>query len=130
MQGFGGVGGTAPPSPYGPSATVPPRPDNIHIFRRCLRAELNRLSPQAPRKHRKKGRMGFSPCGRWNMKNEILEEVWRNRDAFARKYNYDLDAMVSALQEMERRHPEKVVDRRDVATRERNRRLPRGTSEL
>ena len=65
MQGFGGAGGTAPPSPYGPSATVPPRPDNIHIFRRCLRAELNRLSPQAPRKHRKKGRMGFSPCGRY-----------------------------------------------------------------
>jgi len=46
------------------------------------------------------------------MKNEILEEVWRCRDAFANKYNHDLDAMVAALQEMERNHPEKVVDRR------------------
>jgi len=64
------------------------------------------------------------------MKNEILEEVWRNRDAFARKHNYDLDAMVSALQETERRHPEKVVDRRDVAARERNRNRPAGTSDV
>ena len=46
------------------------------------------------------------------MKNEILEEVWRNRDAFARKYNYDLDAMVAALQEMEQRPLGKLVDRR------------------
>jgi len=53
------------------------------------------------------------------MKNEILEEVWRNRDAFANKYNYDLDAMVAALQEMERDHPERVVDRRDPTTRQR-----------
>jgi hypothetical protein len=48
------------------------------------------------------------------MKNEILEEVWRNRDAFARKYDYDLDAMVLALQSLERDHPEKLVDRRDL----------------
>jgi hypothetical protein len=46
------------------------------------------------------------------MKNEILEEVWRNRDEFARKHNYDLDAMVSALQEMERHPLSEVVDRR------------------
>ena len=48
------------------------------------------------------------------MKSEILEEVWRNRDAFASKYNYDLDAMVAALQEMERHHAEKVIDRTDL----------------
>jgi hypothetical protein len=36
-------------------------------------------------------------------KNEILEEVWRNRDEFAREYNNDLDAMVATLQEMEKR---------------------------
>jgi len=35
------------------------------------------------------------------MKNEILEEVWRNRDEFARQHGYDIDAMVVALQEME-----------------------------
>ena len=28
------------------------------------------------------------------MKNEILQEVWRNRDEFAREHNYDIDAMV------------------------------------
>ena len=46
------------------------------------------------------------------MKNEILEEVWRNRDEFAREYNNDLDAMVAALQEMEKHSPNKIVDRR------------------
>ena len=45
-------------------------------------------------------------------KNEILEEVWRNRDEFAREHNYDLDAMVAALQEMEKPPLTKVVDRR------------------
>lgn len=63
------------------------------------------------------------------MKNEILEEVWRNRDAFARKYGYDLDAMVSALQEMERDHPDKVVDRRDRTARQRPSDRPMETSE-
>jgi hypothetical protein len=38
------------------------------------------------------------------MKNEIMEEVWRNRDAFAKKYRYDINAMVSAIQEM-KQHP-------------------------
>jgi len=45
-------------------------------------------------------------------KNEILEEVWRNRDEFAREHNYDLDAMVAALQEMEKHPLTKVVDLR------------------
>ena len=46
------------------------------------------------------------------MTNEILNEVWRNRDAFARKHGYDIDAMVATLQEMERTEPlSRVVDR-------------------
>ena len=45
-------------------------------------------------------------------KNEILEEVWRNRDEFAKEHNYDLDAMVAALQKMEKHPLSKVVDRR------------------
>ena len=45
-------------------------------------------------------------------KNEILEEVWRNRDEFAREHNYDVSAMVAALQEMEKRSRGKIVDRR------------------
>lgn len=36
------------------------------------------------------------------MKNEILLEVWRNRDEFARRCNYELDLMVKALRRMER----------------------------
>ena len=35
------------------------------------------------------------------MKDEILTEVWKNRDEFAKRHNYDLDAMVKDLQEME-----------------------------
>jgi hypothetical protein len=46
------------------------------------------------------------------MKNELLEEVWRNRDEFARKWKYDIDAMVAALQEMERHPHGRLVDRR------------------
>jgi hypothetical protein len=51
-------------------------------------------------------------------KNEILEEVWRNRDEFAREHNYDLDAMVAALQEMEKHPLSRIVDRRPNAPRQ------------
>jgi len=44
-------------------------------------------------------------------KNETLEEAWCNRDEFAREHNYDLDAMVAVLQEMEKHPLNKVVDR-------------------
>ncbi len=36
------------------------------------------------------------------MKNEILEEVWRNRDAFAKRCNYDLGRMMKELKKVER----------------------------
>jgi hypothetical protein len=45
------------------------------------------------------------------MDNEILEEVWKNREEFARRYNHDLDAIVAALREMERHPLTKVVSR-------------------
>jgi hypothetical protein len=45
------------------------------------------------------------------MKNDILLEVWRNRDEFAKRYNYDLDLMVEALQKLERRSKNPLVDR-------------------
>jgi hypothetical protein len=51
------------------------------------------------------------------MRNEILDEVWRSRDAFARRHNYDLDAMVAELREMERRPLTHIVDRSEPATR-------------
>ena len=52
------------------------------------------------------------------MRNAILEAVWRNRDEFAREQNCDLDAMVAALQEMEKHPLSKVVDRRPNASEE------------
>ena len=49
------------------------------------------------------------------MKNEIMEEVWRNRDEFARQHNHDIDAMVAALRDMERKPLSQIVDRRRKA---------------
>lgn len=49
------------------------------------------------------------------MKNEILLEVWQNRDEFARRHHYNLDAMVAELQEMERHPWSTVVDRGESA---------------
>jgi hypothetical protein len=45
------------------------------------------------------------------MKNEILLEVWRNRDDFAKQHNYDLKSMVKALQKSERICRNPLVDR-------------------
>ncbi len=36
------------------------------------------------------------------MKNEILEEVWHNRDAFAKRCNYDLGCMMEELRKVKR----------------------------
>ena len=47
------------------------------------------------------------------MKNEILQEVWRNRDDFAKEHNYDINAMVAALQKMEKQSLTRTVDRRN-----------------
>jgi len=45
------------------------------------------------------------------MKNEILLEVWRNRDEFAKRCNYDLDVMVKTLQKVERDAGNPLVDK-------------------
>ncbi|MCX5645343.1 MAG: hypothetical protein NTZ17_11805 [Phycisphaerae bacterium] len=45
------------------------------------------------------------------IENEILREVWRNRDAFAKRHRYNLDAMVEELRQMEPQSPNKLVDR-------------------
>ncbi len=49
------------------------------------------------------------------MKNDILEEVWRNRDEFAKQYNYNLNDMVSELQKLEQNPFSRLVDRRKLA---------------
>jgi len=45
-------------------------------------------------------------------KDEIIAEVWRNRDAYAKKYHYNLDEMVADLRTREKSHPDKIVDHR------------------
>ena len=49
------------------------------------------------------------------MKNDIIEEVWRNRDEFARQLNYNIDDMVAELQKSEQNPFSRLVDRRKLA---------------
>ena len=53
-------------------------------------------------------------------KDEIIAEVWRNRDAYAREHHHDLSEIVADLQKREREHPQRVVDRRARRTTESN----------
>jgi hypothetical protein len=55
------------------------------------------------------------------MKNEILLDVWHNRDEFAKRHNYDLDKMVETLQEMERTSQNPLVDRRKKPSKKKQR---------
>lgn len=45
--------------------------------------------------------------------DEIIAEVWHNRDAYAEKHHHSLAAMVADLQERQKRPSCKLVDRRD-----------------
>ncbi len=49
------------------------------------------------------------------MKNDIIEEVWRNRDEFAKQHNYNIDDMVAELQKSEQNPFSRLVDRRKSA---------------
>jgi len=44
------------------------------------------------------------------MKDEILEEVWRTKDALAAKYNYSVAAMFPDLREREKTSGRHYVD--------------------
>lgn len=45
-------------------------------------------------------------------KDEIITEVWRNRDAYTQARHNDLDAIVADLRKREKEHPQRVADRR------------------
>jgi hypothetical protein len=45
-------------------------------------------------------------------KDEIIAEVWRNRDAYAEKHHHNLDEMVKDLQKRQKTSRLKLVDRR------------------
>jgi hypothetical protein len=44
--------------------------------------------------------------------NEIVAEVWRNRDAYVAEHQHDLKKIVEDLRRWEKEHPSQVVDRR------------------
>ncbi len=56
------------------------------------------------------------------IEDEILKEVWRNRDAFAKRHGYNLDAMVEELRQMERQSRNKLVDRSGESAKKMRRR--------
>lgn len=45
-------------------------------------------------------------------RDEIIEEVWRNRDAYVEKHNYNLSEIVADLNRRQQKSLNKVVDRR------------------
>lgn len=49
-------------------------------------------------------------------KDEIISEVWRNRDDYARKHHNCLAEMVADLQGRQEDRGDKVVDNRKTAT--------------
>ena len=51
-------------------------------------------------------------------KDEIIAEVWRNRDAYTEGHRHDLDAIVADLRKRELQHPQRVIDRRAHRTTE------------
>ena len=48
--------------------------------------------------------------------DEIIADVWRNRDAYARSHHNSLDEIVADLRRRQQTHPERVVDRRTHRT--------------
>jgi hypothetical protein len=50
-------------------------------------------------------------------KDEIIAEIWRNRDAYTEKHHHDLAAMVADLQQRQQRRQCKLVDLRAQARR-------------
>ncbi len=51
-------------------------------------------------------------------RDEIIEEVWRNRDAYVREHHHNLDEIVADLQRREKAHSANIVDRRKQRARE------------
>jgi hypothetical protein len=52
--------------------------------------------------------------------DEIIAEVWRNRDAYTKKHHNNLDEIVADLREREKTHPNQIVDRRSTRTKASN----------
>ena len=48
--------------------------------------------------------------------DEIIAEVWRNRDAYVSEHHHSLDEIVEDLRRREKSHPSRIVDRRPRPT--------------
>jgi hypothetical protein len=51
------------------------------------------------------------------IKDEIISEVWRNRDAYVKKHHHNLDKIVRDLQERQKKTNMQVVDRPNRRTK-------------
>ena len=45
-------------------------------------------------------------------KDEIISEVWRNRDAYVEKHEYDLKRIIFDLKNRQKKSHCKIIDRR------------------
>ena len=45
-------------------------------------------------------------------RDEIITEVWRNRDAYVEEHHGSLDEIVADLRRRQEEHPERLIDRR------------------
>jgi len=50
-------------------------------------------------------------------KDEIIEEVWKNRDAYVEKHHHNLDEIVKDLQKRQKTPLSKLIDRRSNKSR-------------
>ena len=46
-------------------------------------------------------------------RDEIIEEVWRNRESYAKQHNHNLHAIVADLQERQKTPFSSLIDRRN-----------------
>ncbi len=44
--------------------------------------------------------------------DEIIAEVWRNREAYVAQHDHDLKKIVADLRRRQQEHPDKLLDRR------------------
>ncbi len=45
-------------------------------------------------------------------RDEIIAEVWRNRDAYVEEHNHSLEEIVADLRRRQEKHRERLIDRR------------------
>lgn len=52
--------------------------------------------------------------------DEVITEVWRNREAYAQAHHHSLAEMIADLRRREKEHPERLVDRRPKRSAKKN----------